>query len=331
LNIPVDDNVLRLLAGAQVPGLSLCLMEAGEVRFSRTYGLRSAPDGQPVDAATPFQVASVTKSLNGLLFMTLARDGVVDLDSPVNPKLKNWRLDGDGADTVTPAMLLAHLGGTTVHGFLGYAPGEAIPNVEQILSGATPANSERVDVVRRPVYSGGGTTVLQKLASDVTATSYADLLHTRVLAPLGMSHSFIGSIPLAMATELALGHNGNGVLLPGGYRIHPELAAAGLWTTATDLARFIGGLFRSLDGEPDAILPRGLAQRMITPHVAGAGLGVFSEAPGIFGHLGANVGYRARYVADANTGRATIVMCNGDNGDAAITPLLLMSAVANQP
>jgi CubicO group peptidase (beta-lactamase class C family) len=120
-------------------------------------------------------------------------------------------------------------------------------------------------------------------------------------------------------------------LLPGGYRIHPELAAAGLWTTATDLARFIGALFRSLMGEADAILPRALAQRMITPLLAGAGLGVFSEAPGTFGHLGANAGFRARYVADANTGSATIVMSNGDNGDAAITSLLLMSAVANQP
>lgn len=335
LKIPDDDTVLRLLAGAQVPGLSLCLVEAGEVSFSRAYGLRSVSDGQPVDAATPFQVASVTKSLNGLLFMTLARDGVVDLDSPVNPKLKSWRLDGNGADTVTPAMLLAHLGGTTVHGFMGYTPGEPIPTEDQILSGAPPANSERVEVVRRPgesvVYSGGGTTVLQKLASDLTATSYADLLHTRILDPLGMSHSFLGSIPPAAVTKLALGHDSNGALLPGGYRIHPELAAAALWTTATDLARFVGGLFRSLAGEADAILPRALAQRMITPLLADAGLGVFSEAPGTFGHLGANAGYRARYVADANTGSATIVMCNGDNGDAAITSLLLMSAVANQP
>jgi CubicO group peptidase (beta-lactamase class C family) len=320
-----NDLVLGLLGLHHVPGVSLCVMDESQVVWSATYGRRDAGTGRPVDAETRFQVASLTKTLTGLLFMTLVRDGLIDLEAPANSCLSGWRLEGSGADRVTIEMLLSHTGGTSVHGFWGYVPGEPIPSLEQILSGAPPANSEAVRVAREPgtevVYSGGGTTVLQRLATDVTGKTFGELVRTRVFEPLDMRHSGIDHPPAAGVANLALGHDPAGAVLPGGFRLHPELAAAGLWTTATDFALLLAAIFASLDGKAGALLPSALTHRMTTPVRGDAALGVFSQAPGTFDHGGSNVGYRAHYFADANHGRAIIAMTNGDNGNAIIPPL----------
>lgn len=320
-----NDLILGLLNRHHVPGVSLCVMDHGEVAWSESYGLRDNAGGRRVDAETRFQVASLTKSLTGVLFMSLVRDSLIDLAAPANGYLSGWLLEGDGADRVSIEMLLSHTGGTSVHGFWGYVPGGPIPSLEQILSGAPPANSEAVRVVREPgtevVYSGGGTTVLQKVATDITGQTYAELVQARVLQPLGMLHSGIDHPPAADAVNLALGHDPTGAMLPGGFRIHPELAAAGLWTTPTDFALLLAGIMDSVNGRPGALLPQALARRMIAPVLGQAALGVFALGRGIFEHGGSNVGYRAHYLADANHGRATIAMTNGDSGDAIIAPL----------
>ena len=241
-------EVERLLRQHNVPGAGLAILEAGEIVAAYSYGF--ARDTSLVSEATRFQAASISKTVNALLVLTLVRDGAVNLDDPVNKHLKSFTLSGLDADKVTVRMLLNHSGGTSVEWFAGYIPGQPLPSLRQILAGTAPANNAAVKVVRALgsyAYSGGGTMVLQQLVIDVTSLSYQAAAALRVLTPLGMTASNFEQPPSETgAGNLAHAHGLDGQPTPGGYNIYPELAAAGLWTTPSDICRMLRGInFRS--------------------------------------------------------------------------------------
>jgi CubicO group peptidase (beta-lactamase class C family) len=283
-----------------------------------TYGGLAAP-GRAVTARTLFQAASCSKTVAALAIMTLVRDGLVDLDRPVNETLARWRLAGRCADRATPAALLSHTAGTSVDGFPGYSADAPIPNLRAILNGASPANTSAVRASRllcgRYRYSGGGTTILQLLVEETTGQGFAEAVRTRVLEPIGVERATFAVEP---AGDIAYGHRGDGSPLAGGYRRHPESAAAGLWATAADLARIMQGLLASVAGAPGALLPQDLALRMVTPVRGHAALGVFSDQGRAIWHDGINEGYRALVTADFDAMRVVAGVANSDAGMAVI-------------
>jgi CubicO group peptidase (beta-lactamase class C family) len=310
-----------LLAQHKVPGASLAIIHDGTLVATYCYGV--AQGQRPVRTTTRFQAASISKTINALAILRLAALSRLDLDDPVNKHLVTWKLpDNVFTETraVTLRMLLSHSGGTTVTVFEGYMPGRPLPGLVQILDGRPPATNDPVRVAWPPGhafrYSGGGITVLQQLVADVTRDSYPAAIARLVLGPLGMTHSNYVQQPDALGrAQLALAHDDDGEPHSVGFRIHPELAAAGLWTTPGDLARAVLAIIRSWHGVAGAFLPQSLAQAMLTPVVEDAGLGVFFAGNSLFTHVGANIGYRALFIADAAAERATIMMTNGDNGD----------------
>lgn len=228
-------------------------------------------------------------------------------------------------------MLLSHSGGVNVPGFRGYERFRSLPNVTEILDGIGPANSPSIRVQYNPgtrfAYSGGGVTVLQKLVADVTGLSYVLAVEKRVLNPLGMLSSSLVQPPQEI--DLALGHDDQGTPIEGGYRLYPEQAAAGLWTTAADMARAICAVLRSLDDAADALLPSRLAKQMITPVIEKAGLGLFVSGTGSIGHVGVNLGFGAVFAAAPSIQRGYVVMSNGQNSERfndAVAELLIRSA-----
>jgi CubicO group peptidase (beta-lactamase class C family) len=211
-------------------------------------------------------------------------------------------------------MLLSHAGATTVHGFAGYLPGAPVPTLEQVLDGKSPSNSAPVRVAWPPGqdfhYSGGGTTILQQLAIDVTGDDYPTAVKRLVLGPLGMKQSnYVQQPDILSREDLALAYGPDGSPNPGGFRIHPELAAAGLWTTPSDLAHALLAIIDSRRAMPGAFLPQE------TPVAQESGLGVFIDSKGVFSHDGSNIGYRALLAGDAEAEQGMVVMTNGDNGE----------------
>ncbi len=156
-------------------------------------------------------------------------------------------------------------------------------------------------------------TVLQKLVSDVAKLPYAAALDRRVLKPLGMSNSSMHQPP--DAADLASGHDAAGRTVVGDYHIYPELAAAGFWTTPTDMALAVCAILQSLENAPNALLPRPIAAEMIKPVVKAAGLGTFVSKTGLIDHAGANWGFRAIYTANPAHRHGYVVMSNGENGE----------------
>jgi CubicO group peptidase (beta-lactamase class C family) len=226
--------------------------------------------------------------------------------------------------------LLTHTAGLTVGGFPGYVAGAPVPSVLQILDGAPPANTPPVRVDTTPGslfrYSGGGITVLQLLLADVTGEEFPGLMHARVLAPAGMlSSTFEQPLSEPRARDAATGHQTTGAPVEGSYHLYPELAAAGLWSTPTDLAHWVLAIQRSLAGENGALLSRAAATAMVEAGPGGWGLGVEMYGSGdslAFTHSGGNAGFRSRLVGFVNTQRGAVVMTNSDAGSKLVNEIL---------
>jgi len=276
------------------------------------------------DAPAFFQAASISKVITGLTVMRLVEQQRIVLDAPVNEMLRSWKLEGAGADKVTPHLLLAHRGGTTVPGFPGYPASAKLPTLLEILDGAPPANTPKVRVVLPPglmfVYSGGGTTVLQQIVADVTGRPFAEVATELVLKPTGMEGAY-----LTPPGPSAKAHDEQGHVLPGDYHRYPELAAAGLWCTARDLAKLIRAFGSSWRGNGPLVSPE-TARLMATPVGRGpTGLGVFvdtrTDGVPLLSHYGVNAGFRSviAFAADASFG--VVIMTDGEGGRGLIPEL----------
>ena len=310
-----------MLAQHKVPGASLAIVQNGAI--VATYGYGTAQPNRPVTPRTRFQAASISKTINALAVLKLAEANEFRLDDPVNQRLKSWKLPDNALTAVTPVtirMLLNHTGGTTVHGFGGYPPGAPLPTLIEILNGTPPANTSPIRVDEPPgksfSYSGGGSTVLQQMIIDVSLGKYPAVVHNIVFDLLEMRESNFEQPPNAAELEgCAFGYGDDGTPLPGGFMVHPELAAAGLWTTAHDLALMVIGIIQSRAGRPGAFLAQRLAEEMLKPGLGTAGLGTFIDAKGMFWHNGGNIGFRSLYVGDPVTGNGMAALTNGNKGE----------------
>ena len=183
------------MRACHVPGVSVAVIERRQVVEQRAYGVTTAGDDALVTETTRFQACSISKPVTVLAMLRLVERGVLDLDADVNDTLRGWRVPANGGwqPRVTLRQLASHSAGLTTHGVPGYRRDVELPDLVQILTGTSPANTEgvRVDIIPGVQfrYSGGGTTVMQLLLEEVTQTPVADLIRTLVLDPLGMQHS----------------------------------------------------------------------------------------------------------------------------------------------
>ena len=319
-------SIAERMADLRIPGLSVALFDQGHLQWAQGYGVRDAVTREPVDPSTLFQAASISKPVSSVTLFRLVDQGTLTLDEDVNDRLRSWKVPENAFDRiekVTPRRIVTHMAGLTGHGFGGYAQGDALPTVRQILDGSPPANSAavRVDAVPGTIerYSGGGIMVLQLLMEEASGRPFTALAQEAVLLPAGMRDStFSQPLPPALAGRAAAGHTSDGERLKGRYHVYPELAAAGLWTTPSDLARFMLAVDRSARGEPDGLLSPTSARTMLTRVPGGDGQGFDLSGTGEalrYSHAGGNAGFRCYAAAFAGTGRGVVLMTNSDEGD----------------
>jgi CubicO group peptidase (beta-lactamase class C family) len=320
-------NLEERMKAYKVKGLSIAVIKDYKIDWVKGYGFADAAENRKVDEKTLFQAASISKSLNAVGMLKLAQDKKLDLYSDINTYLKSWKFPYDSVSKgkkITIANLLSHTAGLSVHGFGGYAGTEALPSVTDILDGKKPANSGAVRSEFGPglkfQYSGGGTTISQLIAMDITGKRYADYIWETVLKPLGMTGSSYEQPPLAAKKNLlATAYNNYGIEIPGKYHVYPEQGAAGLWTNPTDLSKYIIEMQLAYAGKSQKVLNRDMVKLMTTPYeMSPGGLGVFIANKGnisYFQHGGANQGFRCHYFGSLEGGNGVVVMVNSDNGD----------------
>ncbi len=323
------DEQLRTLqermAYHHTPGLSVAVIHGGEVAWTRGYGVLEAGQDAPVTPDTIFQACSISKHVAMAGVLRLVADGVLDLDEDVNRYLTSWKLPANGPwqPRVTLRQLLGHTAGLVYTWYRGFRRGADIPTLLDVLEGRPPANTPPIRVVMLPGtrfrYSGSHYSVIQQVMVDATGTPFPDLMHRLVFAPLGMDHSsYDQSYPDGRPGAAAVGHYLGGVPVDGKWRVMPEMAGAGLWTTSSDLARLALELQRAKAGLPTACVPKHLVDQALTPLLDdGFGLGTQLEGDALarrFGHSGSNIGYTCLATAYLEQGMGAVAMTNGEDG-----------------
>ena len=316
-------SLTEAMADYHVPAVSIAIIRHGKIAWSRSFGTLSI-GGPPVTADTLFQAGSISKPIAATAALHLVQQGKLSLDGDVNSFLTDWKLPPSSkaeGKVVTLRELLSHTAGTNVHGFPGYAAGDSVPTILQVLDGTPPATNSPVRVESVPGkqwdYSGGGYVIVQQMIVDATGKPFTEVLRDTVLRPYRMTHSsFQQPLSPDALRNAAMPYQADGTPIAGGPHTYPELTAAGLWTTATDLARFLLFTQKALL-RGNSVLSASTAQQMVTPGLGNWGLGLeIGGRPGhrYFWHGGGNAGYQCIMTAYEGQSDGAVVMTNGNRG-----------------
>lgn len=323
-------NIEDRMSFHNVPAMSIAVAIDGKLAWAKAYGETVKNGNVKVNSGTLFQVASLSKPVAGIAALKLVSEGKIDLDKPINDYLASWKLPSNQfteQNDVTLRHLLSHTAGTTIHGFRGYHSKDDIPTSLQIVTGTLPANTGKVEVNQVPGenyrYSGGGFQIVQLLIEDLTKRSFPNFVNSAVFNRLSLHRSNY-SYPQTDKNR-ATGHTGNASTPIGapGFS-YPESAAAGLWSTPTELVAIGTALSKDRQGA-HILLPQSLVNQLIpsSANRQGLGFGLNDDGDGVaFVHNGHNPGFSARWINYAD-GRASVaVLTNSDTGGELIREVL---------
>ncbi len=322
-------TIQELLDRFHVPGVSVAVIRDFEIHWAKGYGIADVETGAPVDTETMFQAASISKPVAAMAVLKAVQDGLFGLDDDINDILTSWRLDGGeftARRPVTPRSLTSHVSGLgDAFGFPGYDPDDPIPTPVQIFEGHETSNVGKLFMEREPYeafeYSGGGVTLMQQALEDARGRPFAEVMQDDVLTPIGMTRSsYRQPISPEHDRNAARAHDGEGRSRGPKWHVYPEMAAAGLWTTPTDLARFAIEVQKSTIGDSNRVLSSTMVQEMLSPVGVGnyaVGLGLSKMGEGwYFQHGGSNWGFRGTLIAHKVKGYGLAIMTNADQGGA---------------
>lgn len=334
-------TIQEMMKSFHVPGVSIAVVRDFKVYWAKTYGAADVVTDAPVTQETRFQAASISKPVTAFAVLRAVDAGKLSLDEDVNKYLKSWRVPVNEYTRggVTLRALLSHTSGTgDGFGFPGYNPSAKLPTLEQVLDGKTPSNVGPVFWERPPFaaqkYSGGGIEIVQMVLQDVYGKPFAEIMQEQVLGPVGMTNStYEQPLPAAADQSAARAHDKDGKAMDAKWHVYPEQAAAGLWTTPTDLAKLGIEVQKSLRGE-SKLLSRRMALEMVAPTGTGPfaiGFAIEKRGEGwYFVHDGSNWGFRSDLAMHRLKGYGIVVMTNSDSGGQIISEIeARVAAVAN--
>ena len=324
-----------------VPGVSVAIVKDFRIDWAKGYGSADVESGMRVDADTLFQAASISKPVAAMAAMRAVQDGAFGLDQDINTILTSWKLPDSEftrGHPVTPRALMSHTSGLgDGFGFPGYHPSAPRPTLVEILNGSKPSNVGPVRMERPPFtaekYSGGGVTMMQLAMTDAIGRPYPEIMQSLVLGPIGMTHSAYEQ-PLSTERDrhAARAHGSSGRAMDTKWHVYPELAAAGLWTTPTDLATFAIEIQQAALGRSARVLTRTSVLEMLTPVGVGdyaVGLAITKKGEGwYFAHGGSNWGFQCDVIAHRVKGYGVAIMTNSDAGRPVINEIEARVAAA---
>jgi CubicO group peptidase (beta-lactamase class C family) len=160
---PPAQNLIDRMQHHNVPGVSIAVIDNGRIDWARGYGFADVGTNQKVDLDTLFQAASISKPVTAMAALHFVEEGKLALDEDVNRRLASWKVPENEytkTEKVTLRRILSHSAGLTVHAVAGYAVGEPVPSLVDILNGKKGTYSAPVVIDFVPGskmrYSGGG-------------------------------------------------------------------------------------------------------------------------------------------------------------------------------
>ncbi len=262
-----------------------------------TYCAGSGRFGQdfPVKPDMLFQAGSVSKPMFALTLLRYVDKGVIDLDADISDIVPEFVKKGP----MTFAALLSHTAGFNLHGFPGYRADHEALSLEDVLNGKgnTPKLRRIRPYGRQCMYSGGGITLAELAFTRITGVTLREAFQKEVAEPLGLTRTgYFQPLDEELVSNAAFGGRLGLKEDPGhGYHYYPEHAAAGLWTTPSELVKIGLALSRSYRGEGN-LLKQETARRMLTPVQDSYGLGIYNLRGDIGEHDGWNEGFLTEWL-----------------------------------
>lgn len=328
---PQTFSILQRMEEYKIPGVSIAIVKDGKLAYAKGFGIANSETGTDVNTHTLFQAASISKPFATLAVLKLVEEGALDLDTDVNTYLKSWKIPDNKFtqfEKVTLRRILSHTAGINVHGFPGYSQTDNFPSTIDVLNGKGNSPAVIVDTfpgsLRR--YSGGAFTIMQQIIKDVSGMELTEYMEKKIFPEIEMNESTFQQPLTGDKISLASdAHDYQGKLYKGGWHNYPETAAAGLWTTPSDIAKYCIHIQNILDDKIVGVLKKETVELMLTRQINNAGLGLGLKNEGdslIFVHDGMNAGFTSLMLSFAHKGDAIIIMTNSDNGNALIDELL---------
>ena len=329
-------NIIDRMKYYKVPGLSIAVIKDYKIDWAKSYGLADTINKTPVTTETMFSAGSISKFLMAVTALKMVDNGQIELEKPINNYLTTWKIAENDFTKTTPItlrMLLSHSAGTSQTSYFGFTPTQPLPTIMEILSGAKISETRPVVVNSEPNkefrYSGGGSMIAQLALMDVSKKSFSNLTQEIIFDKLGMNNStFIQPVPSKFVKQISWAYS-YASWFKGMPYVYPQQAAAGLYTTPTDLAKFFIDIQKSYLGKGE-ILSQAVTKKMLMPQ-QNVSDGTYKEQIGIgpfliqrtdnkdprgvfFEFTGVNAGFLAYGMASVEGGNGVIVMLNsGDN------------------
>lgn len=334
--IPEINGIIK---NTNAVGLSIAIIENYQLVWARGFGLIEQGKADSVTSQTLFQAASITKSLTATTIMKKIEEGKLSLTGDVNAHLISWKIPDNKFAKLSPVnlkQLMSHTSGIITGSFLPYTIHDSLPSILQVLNGKTPAHNMPVIVSFTPgkmySYTGAGYVIMELLLMDLEKKTFEDIISHEIFTPLKMNNStFAYSLPNVQFPSVASGHLKKNKVIDGGYYITYPLSFGGLWSTPSDLAKFLSEIQLSVKENSGHILSQKNARMMVTPvsysyHTAGGqyALGFTLEKRGpvtFFGHNGHNYGYISSMLGSLDGGYGIVIMTNSENGYKAINQI----------
>ena len=287
-------------------GVSAAISDGEELD---TYCAGSGRYGQdfPVNPDMLFQAGSVSKPVFALTLLRYADKGLVDLDADISGVVPEY-----AKIPVTFSALLSHTAGYNLHGFPGYRADHAPLSLEDVLDGR--GNTPKLRRIRpygkQHMYSGGGITLAELAFTRITGTTLREAFQKEVAEPLELTRSgYFQPLDEERIGNAAFGGRlGEKEDQARGYHYYPEHAAAGLWTTPTELVKM--GIELSRSFREDGFLKKETARRMLTPVMDGYGLCIHNCRGDIGYHGGWNEGFLTEWWISLRTDLCVASMFN---------------------
>ncbi|MCZ4221919.1 serine hydrolase [Pedobacter rhodius] len=320
----------------KVPGVSIAVIKDYKIDWAKGYGLADTTQKTPVTTETMFSAGSISKFLMAVTALKMVENGEIELEKPINNYLSSWKIQENDFTKKTPVtlrMLLSHSAGTSQSSYFGFTPSQPLPTLVEILNGDKIAGTRPVVVNSEPNkefrYSGGGSMIAQLALMDVAKKSFSMLTQNLLFDKLGMKNStFEQPVPAKFTSQSSWAYS-SASWFKGMPYVYPQQAAAGLYTTPTDLAKFFIDIQKSYNGK-GKILSQATTRRMLTAqqnvsdgsYKEQIGIGPFliqrtdnKSAEGVyFEFTGVNAGFLAYGIAGITSGNGVVIMLNsGDD------------------
>ena len=325
--LKLEPSIERMMQKYHCPGLSIAVVEKGKIVYAKGFGFADVSKKDSVTTNTLFQAASLSKTPTAFLTLQAVEKGLFKLDENANEYLSKWKIEEDKSkrkrNYVTLRGLLSHTAGVNMHGFHGYEKAAYPPSILDILKGEPPAQNQVIRLIEKPNfrfhYSGGGYMIVQEILEEKYQIPFETLVKDSLFAKIGMKYSTYETFPDSNF-QVAKGYFMERKKLQEVEHFHPEKAAAGLWTTPSDLALFMIEIQKALKGK-SVLLKKETAmlfhKRIMTSDFIGGdvALGFFVNHYGTgqnyFGHGGGNEGFTSEILIGFKEDFAVAIMCNG--------------------